>query len=316
LAEISARNTGSGFYAFSGPDSNPTHNVRLWADIDQDSSYVRVWGTNSNVYGSLATEPDKSFLWGYADDQAYNYRVEAGDAEAFYRLYNNDSSIYQEGLVNFSDGSASLYGFSVGENNYLLKAAADASFLNLFPNGNNTFAEMRQDALTATVYGYAGSGSHNFILSAADGPADSSFLRVYGTASNVYATLATEPDKSFLWGYANNQAFSYEAEATASAAEFRATNNSGPQAKLYVATTAGVSVSDSNSIYSTMEPSSLFLVENSNETTLWAEGLTISDGSTTIDIQIAAADGKNIALREMEICGGDKILVLCSEPYS
>jgi hypothetical protein len=260
----------------------------------------------------------KSTSWGYANDEAFTFSSEAQFTQCFNRLFDSANSVYYEALVTATESS--VFGYSVGENNYLLKAEAASSFLRLYPEGSATYSEVLQDALTSSVYGYAGNETVNFKVAADNSGTGTSFLRVWGLGSNVFATVATEQDESFVSGYAGNSTENYSLSANhgTGKVDLQLWHSSGPTASLWAdASTAGMKVENPDGDYCFADLGKLWVAyADGSNAQLFGGGAYLegSDG-TYIDVSTAAANGHNMYIQEMEVCGGQKIMVLCSDPY-
>ena len=258
-----------------GYASTEVYNYKLGASITDDSSFLRVWGDQSNVYATIATEELKSFVWGYstAAITRYDYSLESNVADQIARL-------------KLWDISASVY----------TQVAAEVG--------------------KSYVWGAAEDEKYNYRLGAEQSE-DSSYLRVWGENANVYASVFTGVNLSSVYGYSNDNLWNYKIQATADTGKFELYSTSlDGYAQMYaIPGNAGFSCSNTDEIASTLEPSSLVLVENDNETTLWAEGLTITDGTSTISALISEITGLTASFKEIERCDGMKAKVLMTEWY-
>jgi len=270
--------------------------------LPADKNRARAHGAIVHYAASNVDDTTAAFH-AYTDDEAWSALMKcAAD--------NSELSLYKDAMADFvglrvEDGLASLYGYSVGDvYNMLLKAddTEATSTLRLYGQSADVYATMATEVGKSFVYGYAASEVYNYTL-AGDNAAQSTYLRLYGQSANVYATLATELGKSFLNLY-NADAAHTIALATESTESFlRIGRDSGAEY-------ASIQVENGES--------SLWFYDSGGDNLKYITGklqLWQSSSTAAVYIELSDCSGKELRVREMEVCGGQHIRVLCSEPY-
>ena len=195
-----------------GYADNQVYNFLLGADKNADSSYLRVYGNNSNVYATIATESGKSVVYGYADNQVYNYTLAADKNEdsSYLRVYGNNSNVYA--TLATEQSKSVLFGYANdGAFNYLTTATREKSGSQYYDQNKDGYVEIATKGQEETyVYGYADQGESNFRLRAFGAE---SLCEVFNNQIGGFAKIFTDADGS---GFSTSQDndFSYLTQTT------------------------------------------------------------------------------------------------------
>lgn len=179
--------TGAKKTSVYGYADNEICNFELIADNTAQKSNVSVFGQNSNVYASMATEVEKASVYGYSGNEAQNFVLSSDNTEdkSSLALFDTGSQNYIE--IKEENDVASVYGYMNNQDhNFLLKAQAGQSFLQLFNQANDAYVELKQANSETSLYGYIGSGDEYFILQAKAGD-----TKLYLEAGDDNATMKT-----------------------------------------------------------------------------------------------------------------------------
>lgn len=179
-------------------------------------SEFRIWNANSIDYGSLRIVDGTSTLYGYANAEAWNHKLQSsnGLTKSWLQLFDADNTTYFESVV--SNTKTNIFGYCDSEAwNFSAEANFNSAFSQLFDGENAQFLESRVDALSSAVYGYSQNQVYNFLLKANAASPFATHLTLWGESSNVYADLRLEAARSSLFGYANHEDWNYLIRATA-----------------------------------------------------------------------------------------------------
>lgn len=193
--------------------------------------------------------------------------------------------------------------------------------------GETTGTIERYGALTSTeddvgLWAYFGVSSDWNFKSVAK--SDKATSTLFDAESSVFAETIVKSAESSVWGYAANSTFNYSIKATDTQSLFEMWGSSGFGVNAYAKSTetglfvSGNSNADFASIYVKSGEASMWFADSGGDQMKYANGkLQIWQGASSAGVYIELSDcqGKELGIKEMEICGGQKILVLCSDPF-
>jgi hypothetical protein len=243
--------TGAKKTSVYGYADNEICNFELIADNTAQKSNVSVFGQNSNVYASMATEVEKASVYGYSGNEAQNFVLSSDNTEdkSSLALFDTGSQNYIE--IKEENDVASVYGYMNNQNhNFLLKAQSGQSFLQLFNQANDAYVELKQANSETSLYGYIGSGGEYFLLRATSGD-----TKLYLEAHDDNATMKTTGIAFTDTNNTRNSALSEtglliakpngQTTITESSITIEEQPNSGPNVYINIPTAGGSTVSAS-----------------------------------------------------------------------
>jgi hypothetical protein len=147
---------------------------------------------------------------------------------------------------------------------------------------------------------------------------DQTTASLFNSASSVFAETLVKDDESSVWGYTESGDCNYSLKAKASKADLVLWNSSGPTSSLWAdGSTAGMKVENPDGDYCFADLGKLWVAyEDGSNAQIYGGGAYMeAAGGDYVDINTASCNGHSLYIQEMEICGGQKIMVLCSDPY-
>jgi len=189
------------------------YNVKMAADTGADSSYFRAYGSGSNVFTSMHTEPDKASTWGYSNNQQNLYTNEASATAVFWRG-SMSSATYN--TLDVKAAEAGAWGYCASATNQYT-AGAKATEVFYRTQLSSTYNSMDAKSAEAGNWGYISNGSNQYTLGA-----KSSEVFVRAQLSSTYNSMDAKSSEAGNWGYISGGSNAFTAGAKSSEVFFRA----------------------------------------------------------------------------------------------
>lgn len=146
---------------------------------------------------------------------------------------------------------------------------------------------------------------------------DQTTASMFDSGSSVFAETLIKSDESSVWGYTDSGDYNYSLKAKASKADLVLWNTSGgTTASLWAdGSAAGMKVENPEGDFTWADMGKLWVAyADGSNAQIYGGGAYIAAADGTF-IDLTPPAGHDMYPQEMEICGGQKIMVLCSEPY-
>jgi predicted nucleic acid-binding protein len=284
---------------------------------DNEKSASIFSDTNNNGYLETATKGQaETFVWGYSNQGAANFRARADVFDAKVEVYRNDGNFYNQMYyeVDFN-GSGGFYGFYNSKSYYRLWGTQDKAELQLWQSIGAEWLQATAKDYESVVYGFAANTNYAYRVRATDTIAQ---MQIWQGAegSGQFGTwyAAENVGLSMTKGGNDNAATLEVASGEAGIGLFlKAAGNNNPFARLVV---NGLTMYDGGT-GSYLTRTTLGITTSSQAAAFVSSaGLYAHNGANYVDIKPPA--GKDAYFQLVDVCVGGvtkKAYILMTQPF-